>query len=197
MDCKNSALYIRTSTSYQHNGAEAQLRKLKSYCEAKGIKEIKIYEDKDQSGKNTNRPALTRLLEDVKKNKVDRVITYSLTRIGRSTKDLLEISDLFETKDVAFISLSESIDTSTPAGRLFYTILSAFSQFEREVISERVKVGMANAKAKGKQIGRKKKRNSELIIKLHNEGYSIRKIAQLTQCSKGSVEAELKSLKMA
>jgi site-specific DNA recombinase len=190
-----TALYVRTSTAYQDTGAEAQELKLRQYCELKGLKKIKLYIDKDQSGKKRSRPQLNKLLRDIKSGEINSVVTYSMSRLGRSTKHLLELSDMFQDHDVEFVSLSESIDTSTPTGRLFYTILGAFSQFEREVISERVKAGLANAKAKGKKCGgHNKKRNSELIIALREEGMSLRAIAKKAKCSLGSVVDELKEV---
>lgn len=188
-----TALYVRTSTSYQDTGAEAQELKLKQYCDLKGISEVRLYIDKDQSGRKTSRPKLNKLIKDIKSGEISSVVTYSMSRLGRSTKHLLELSDMFQDHGVQFVSLSESIDTSTPAGRLFYAMIGAFSQFEAEVISERVKAGLANAKAKGKKCGgHNKKRNSQLIQALREEGMSLRKIAEKAKCSLGSVVDELK-----
>lgn len=191
---KITALYIRTSTSYQKNGLEAQERKLKEHCKRLGLERYEIYADEDQSGKKRNRPELDRLKIDIKAGKVGTVLTYSMSRISRSTKDLLDISDLFNSYNIEFISLSENIDTTTPTGRLFYTILGAFSQFEREVISERVKTGLENARAKGKRIGGHNKRHNYALIRaLKKQGMSYRSIAKEANCSLGSVVQALKT----
>lgn len=188
-----TALYVRTSTSYQDKGAEAQEHKLKKYCEMKGIKNYKIFTDKDQSGKKKKRPQLNKMLKEIQSGEVNSVVTYSMSRLGRSTKHLLELSDFFQSHKVEFVSLSENIDTSTPTGRLFYTILGAFSQFEREVISERVKSGLMNAKAKGKKCGgHNKKHNYDVIRALRKQGLSLRAIAKEVECSLGSVVHALK-----
>jgi len=188
-----TAIYIRTSTNKQDTGAESQLKKLKTYCELHNITNFKVYKDTDQSGKKRSRPKLDKMMKDIETGDIKNVITVSISRIGRSTKHLLEISDFFQKYEVNFISLSESINTTTPAGRLFFTLISAIAQFEREVIGERVKAGLENARSKGKQIGAPKKRNSELIKALRDQGLSYREIAIKAKCSLGSVQAELKN----
>ncbi len=189
-----NAIYIRTSTNMQSSGAESQLLKISKYCELNEIKDVKIFQDIGLSGKTQSRPALDELVEAIKKKEVASVIVYKLDRLGRSTIHLLELTKLMQSHDVSLISVTQNIDTSTAMGKFFLTILSAISELERETISERVKSGMENAKSKGKRIGRKKLRNSSLIRYLHNQGKSYREIAELADCSLGSVQAEIKNL---
>lgn len=126
---------------------------------------------------------------------VEQVIVPAFSRLARSTTHLLRALDEFKLHNVSFISLSERLDTSTAAGKMAFTVLAAVSQLERELIIERVKVGLANARAKGKIIGRKKQRNSEMIRALRRKGLAYRAIADLCGCSHGSVHAEILAMK--
>lgn len=191
------ALYARTSTSYQRKGLDSQISKLEKYAEARDIPkgDIILFRDEDISGSKFSRPEFNKLLEGVKKGEINTVITCSMSRISRSLRDLLDLAEVFDKHNVSFISLTESIDTSTPAGRLIYSILGAVGQFEREVISERVKRGLEKAKSDGKRLGREKTRNSELIQELRRQGLTYQEISKRAKCSIGSVQAELKKAK--
>lgn len=188
------AIYIRTSTYLQGKGAETQRLKCIQYCNDNDIKKFEIFEDIGESGKKVDRPELSRLMEAIKSKDVSHVIVYKLDRLGRSTIHLLEMTQAFNRFGVELVSVTQNIDTSNAMGKFFLTVLSAISEFERETISERVKAGMENAKAKGKKIGRTKKRNSKLIRSLFEDGKSLRKIASLAECSLSSVQAEIKSI---
>lgn len=137
--------YARVSTDEQDTAA--QLDALKSAgCD-------RIYEE-NVSGKSTkNRPELNRLLDAVRPG--DVIVVHRLDRLGRSLKDLIELLDSFRASDVKFISLSESIDTTTPTGELTFHLIGAIAQFERALISERTKAGLAAARARGRKGGRK------------------------------------------
>lgn len=188
---KKWALYARTSTSRQEKGLEAQIRALKAFAEQRGIADFDIFSDEGISGAKSSRPALDQVMADIRSGKYQGIIVYSFSRFARSTKHLLEALDEFQRLNVGFVSLSESIDTSSAIGKALFTIISAISQLERELISERVKNGLCNAKAKGKHLGRKKTRNSILIRELASKKYSHRKIASLVGCSKTTVYREL------
>jgi putative DNA-invertase from lambdoid prophage Rac len=188
-------LYARVSTADQTSGLESQVRALKEYCRANNIQDALLFADENQSGAKSSRPALDRMMEMVRNQKVEKVISYSLSRLGRSTTHLLKLMDEMNKCGVKFVSLSERLETETPAGRMIFTVLAAVSQLERELIVERVKNGLANARAKGKQIGRLKKRDSTLIRSLLKAGMSFRQIAALAKCSHGSVSAEKAAMK--
>ena len=145
------AVYIRVSTQEQARegySIQEQIERLKSYCKALNWNIYKIYTDPGYSGSNTNRPALTAMLEDVKARKVDKVLVYKLDRLSRSQKDTLTlIEDRFLSAGVDFVSMSENFDTSSPFGRAMIGILAVFAQLEREQIRERMQMG-ANARAK-------------------------------------------------
>lgn len=139
------ALYARVSTHEQaENGysIDEQAERLKKYCEAMGFLNFKLYSDAGFSGANTERPALQRLISDVKANKVDKVIVYKLDRLSRSQLDTLFLIDkVFIANDCNFVSMTENFDTSTPLGRAMLGIMAVFAQLEREQIKERMLMG--------------------------------------------------------
>ena len=146
MSRKKAAIYIRVSTDAQREegySIDAQKEMLTAYCVSKGIKSYDYYIDGGFTGSNIERPELRRLIGDVKNGEIDCVLVYKLDRLSRSQKDTLyPIEDVFNPHNVDFISLNESMDTSTPLGRLMLGILSAFAQLERENIRERTRMGM-------------------------------------------------------
>jgi DNA invertase Pin-like site-specific DNA recombinase len=190
---KLTALYIRCSTDKQATGMEAQKRALEKYCNDNDIKDFKVYEDFGISGAKESRPGLDSLISDSNVNKIETVIVYSFSRFARSTSHLLSALNHFKSKDIGFISLSEKLDTNSAMGKAVFTIISAISELERELIAERVRNGLNNAKAKGKKLGRKKTRNSKLIRELAKQNLSQRRIAELVGCSKTTVWRELKN----
>ncbi len=187
--------YARVSTDTQQTGLEAQVRALRDYCTQMGIADFELFTDENQSGAKSSRPALDRMMNEVKAGKVEKIIVYSLSRLGRSTTHLLKLMDELGANNVKFISLSERLETETPAGRMIFTVLAAVSQLERELIAERVRCGLRNARAKGIHIGRKKLRDSHLIRKLLAAGMSYRQISSIAKCSHGSVHAEVLDMK--
>jgi DNA invertase Pin-like site-specific DNA recombinase len=191
---KRWVLYARTSTNRQEKGLEAQVRALKAFAEQKGIKEFDIFSDEGISGAKASRPGLDQVMAAIRAGQYEGIVVYSFSRFARSTKHLLEALDEFQHLNVGFISLSESIDTKSAIGKALFVIISAISQLERELISERVKNGLNNARAKGKQIGRKRTRNSLLIKELSSKKYSYQQIAKLVGCSKTTVHRELKTV---
>ena len=154
---KKAAIYIRVSTDAQREegySIEAQTEMLEAYLVSKGIKSFEHYLDGGFSGSNLDRPSIKRLISDVKENKISAVIVYKLDRLSRSQKDTLYlIEDVFNPHNVDFISLNESMDTSTPLGRLMLGILSAFAQLERENIKERTRMGMRERVKSGLWMG--------------------------------------------
>ncbi|MDE7018313.1 MAG: recombinase family protein [Lachnospiraceae bacterium] len=143
---KAAAIYIRVSTDHQAEegySIEAQKEQLSAYCISKGIREYEFYIDGGWSGSNIERPEMQRLIKNVKDDRISHVIVYKLDRLSRSQKDTLYlIEDIFNPHGVAFVSLHETMDTSTPMGRLMIGILSAFAQLERENIRLRTRMGM-------------------------------------------------------
>ena len=148
-----TAIYVRVSTQEQAQegySIEAQKERLTSYCKAKDWMVLGTYVDAGYSGSNTERPELQRLLQDVRAGLVDCVLVYKLDRLSRSQKDtLMLIEDEFLAAGVAFVSMSENFDTSTPLGRAMVGILSVFAQLEREQIRERMAMGRAERARNG------------------------------------------------
>jgi len=148
-----TGIYIRVSTEEQAKegfSINAQKEKLKQYVFARGWDIYSFYIDDGISGKNLqDRPEVLRLLEDVKAGKVNNVLVYKIDRLTRSTKNLIELIDLFAETGCAFNSLMESIDTSTATGRMFIKIVGIFAEFERENLAERVSFGIEQKAREG------------------------------------------------
>ena len=150
-----AALYGRVSTTGQT--AENQMLQLRAYVVARDWTGTEFI-DSGISGAKDKRPALDQLLMAVRRRKVDVVVVWSLDRLGRSLRHLIALLDEFQGTGVGFISLREGLDCTTPAGRLQWQIIGAISEFERARIQERVKAGLARAKAQGTRLGRPRRR---------------------------------------
>jgi DNA invertase Pin-like site-specific DNA recombinase len=146
------ATYVRVSTVDQH--VENQSAELRRYVDARGWVLTREFADAGVSGATQSRPALDELMRAAKRRRFDAVLVWSLDRLGRNLKHLITLLDEFQALGVAFISLREGLDWTTPAGRLQAQLLAMISEFERARIAERVRVGMARAKATGKHVGR-------------------------------------------
>lgn len=147
------ALYNRVSTSDQvlHGySIDEQAERLKSYCDAMGWQNYQLYTDPGFSGANMERPALKKLVRDVKAGRVEKVIVYKLDRLSRSQKDALSLIEMFCEYDCDFISLCESFDTSSAFGKATIGILAVFAQLEREQIRERLTMGKIARAKQGK-----------------------------------------------
>jgi DNA invertase Pin-like site-specific DNA recombinase len=195
MSTKRVACYARVSTMDQATGLESQVRVLKTYCEQNQIENVEFFTDEGISGTKSNRPALDRLMAAVEQDEISVVVVYSFSRFARSTTHLLNALSRFKAKGVQFVSLTERIDTNSAVGVAIFSILASISQLERDLIADRVRIGLANARAKGKLIGRKKLRDSDLIRKLLKSGLSFRQISTIAKCSHGSVSAEKQAMK--
>ncbi|WP_394139626.1 recombinase family protein [Cytobacillus oceanisediminis] len=152
------ATYRRVSTEMQADegfSLEAQKSRLQAYIESQGWRHVEDYADEGFSAKNTDRPAITRLMEDIKKEKFDIVLVYKLDRLVRSVTDLHNLLSLFEKYNVKFKSATEEFNTTSALGRLFITLVAAMAAWERENLSERVHMGMKQMVLEGKRAGAK------------------------------------------
>ena len=177
---KRTAIYVRVSTTDQDTGL--QETELRQYVESRGWACV-VYQDKAQSGAKNDRPALNAMLTDMRRRRFDVVVVWKLDRLARSLKQLLTISEECQSLGVDLVSLRQNIDTTLPAGRLTFQILGAVAEFERELLRERVKAGMAQARRTGKHCGRPALRRFqpneiERIRELRSSGTSVRKLAQ-------------------
>lgn len=187
---KKAALYFRVSTDRQ--AVDLQVDEVRQYAKDRGFEIHREYTDQGVSGSKTSRPQLNRLFHDAKKGQFDLVICWKFDRFGRSLKHLIESLEEFQSLEVDFVSVRESIDTSTPSGKVLFSVIGAFAEFERAIIRERVIAGLTVARKKGKQLGRPKTRNSELIRELRQQGRSYREISKLLGCSISTIHHELK-----
>lgn len=185
-------LYIRVSTDKQQNGLEAQRRALEQFCASRGITEFEVYEDFAISGTSKSRPQLDLMMQEVRSGTVNTVIVYSFSRFARSTKFLLDTLEEFGGLGVNFVSLTENIDLSTPIGKAMFSIIAALATLERDLVSQRVKMGMLNAKAKGKQIGRPQSLPDDLIASMRARGLSYREISKMLKIGQGSITSALR-----
>ena len=151
--------YIRVSTPNQvRDGVslEMQESKIRAYCDQNDMSLSEIITDAGLSGKNVSgRPGVQRLLGHIKSKKVDSVVIYSLSRLGRSTSDLLQIASLLEKNNITLHSLTEKLDTSSAIGKFFFTLISGLSEMERGLISERTKGALSQKRANGLRISGK------------------------------------------
>ena len=169
------ALYARVSTLDQN--CEVQLEDLRRFA-GKRFARYCEYTDAGVSGTQRHRPQLDALMRDARKRLFDVVLVWKFDRFARSLKHLIESLDEFNALGIDFISMTEGIDTTTPAGQLLFHIVGAVAQFERDLIVERVRAGMAHARAMGKRIGRPRAIiDVEAVSKLRERGQSLREIA--------------------
>jgi DNA invertase Pin-like site-specific DNA recombinase len=148
------ALYARVSTANGHQDPELQLSELREYAARRGWIVAREYVDEGISGSKESRPALNELILDAHKRKFDAIAVWKFDRFARSLKFLVNSLADLDAYGVAFVSLRDNLDLSTPAGRLMFQIIGAMAEFERALIQERVKAGLRNARAKGRKLGR-------------------------------------------
>jgi DNA invertase Pin-like site-specific DNA recombinase len=172
-----AAIYARVSTN---NGQDPtmQTRELREYCERRGWTLAGEYVDVGISGTKDRRPELDRMMADAHRRKFDVVAVWKFDRFARSVSHLLRALDTFRALGIEFVSLSESLDTATPAGRMVFTVLGAVAELERSLIVERVKAGLRNARARGKRLGRPKRiLDTKRIASLRATGIGWKRIA--------------------
>lgn len=197
-----AALYIRVSTDAQYEegySVEAQQERLSAYAKAMGISDTQYYIDGGYSGSNLDRPEIQRLIQDAKEAKFTHVIVYKLDRVSRSQRDTIYlIEDVFLVHNIAFVSINESFDTSTPFGRAVIGILSVFAQLERENIFERTRMGMQKRvesglwmgggrvpygydydQRKGILVPNKDAENVRRVYDLYLQGFSLQRISDI------------------
>lgn len=150
----NVAIYARVSTTGNGQSPEMQLRDLRNYCNRRGWQIRDEYVDLGISGSKDSRPELNRLMADAHKRQFDVVVVWKFDRFARSVSHLLRALETFKSLGIEFSSFSEQMDTTTPAGRMIFTVLGAVAELERSLIAERVRAGLRNARATGKRLGR-------------------------------------------
>ncbi len=187
------ALYARVSTK---NGQdpETQLLALREYAHARGFEIFSEYVDVGISGSKETRPSLDRLMTDARNRRFDAVLVARFDRFARSTRHLVLALEEFNALGVDFISLNESIDTSTPMGKMVFTVIAAVAELERSIIRERVVMGLQRARAQGRQLGRPRVITCEdQLLKLSEQGLSSRQIAKQLCLSPSTVLRRLRA----
>ncbi|USK56385.1 recombinase family protein [Cytobacillus solani] len=155
---------------------------------------FEIFEEKI-TGMKKDRPELNEMLKMLRAG--DRVVVYKLDRISRSTKHLIELAELFEEKEVEFVSVQDNIDTSTAMGRFFFRIMASIAELERDIISDRTRAGLSAARSRGRKGGRPKiaQKKIELALKMyHSKQYSIREIVIASGVSQATIYRELNNV---
>jgi DNA invertase Pin-like site-specific DNA recombinase len=172
------AIYARVSTIGNGQSPEMQLRELREHCDRRGWQNSCEYVDEGISGSNEKRPRLDSLMADAHRCKFDAVIVWRFDRFARSVSHLLRALETFNALGIAFVSLSENVDTTTPTGKMIFTVLGAVAELERSLIVERVKAGLRNARAKGKRLGRPRTvLDASRVAALRAQGLGWKKIA--------------------
>ena len=176
---KRVAIYARVSTVDKGQDPETQLHALREYAARRGFGPAGEYIDY-ASGTRDDRPQYQALLAAARKRQIEVVLVWRYDRFARSTQALVHALHEFHRLGVDFISYQENIDTTTPQGELIFTVMASLAQFERALISERVKAGMARAKAQGKRISRAPipRRVQGRIADLYRQGVSIHQISK-------------------
>jgi DNA invertase Pin-like site-specific DNA recombinase len=173
------AIYARVSTVNHGQDTGLQTGEMRQFAEARGWKLADEYVDHGVSGSTDSRPELNRLMADAHKRRFDVVCVWKFDRFARSVSHLLRALETFQALGIEFVSLSEQLDTSTPTGKMVFTVLGAVAELERSLIAERVRAGLRNAKAKGKRLGRPRKIvDASKIATLRAQGRSWRTIAR-------------------
>lgn len=185
------ALYARVST-LNNQDPEMQLAELRDYVNRRGWQISEEYTDQGVSGSKESRPALNRLMADACRRRFDAVLVWKIDRFGRSLKHLVNALAELAALGVAFISLRDNLDLSTPSGRLMFQIIGAMAEFERALIQERVRAGISNARAKGKRIGRPRVFvDATRIASLRAQGRSWSQIVAEMRIGKGTAQRAL------
>jgi len=184
------AVYLRVSTLDQD--PESQGREVRAFVAGRGWEISETYQDVGISGARIRRPALDRLLKDAWHGRFQAAVVWDLSRMARSTLNALQLLQEFQEMKVRLIAVKQTFDTDTPLGRAFFTLAAMFAELEREILIERVRAGMARARAEGKRIGRPV-RFMDLVElrRLREEGLSIREIARQVGVPRSTVAKRL------
>jgi DNA invertase Pin-like site-specific DNA recombinase len=184
-----AAIYARVSTANNGQDSSMQTRELREYCERRGWKITGEYVDEGISGAKDSRPELNNLMADAHRRRFDAVVVWRFDRFARSVSHLLRALETFRSLGIEFVSFSEQMDTSTPTGKMVFTVLGAVAELERSLIAERVRAGLRNARAKGKTLGRPRVAvDAARIGALRAHGRSWREITAELGISKGSAQ---------
>src|SRR5215471_20663506 len=188
---KRAAIYMRVSTRNHGQTIETQRIALVDFAKKRGFEIVEEYADDGISGSKDSRPALDRLMKAAQAKKFDAAIVARFDRFARSTKHLVLALEQFNHLGIDFLSLSESVDTSTPMGKMIFTVLGAVAERERNLIKERVHMGISRARKQGKRLGRPKRIFDREKAITMAESMSLRQVARQLGVSRGVIERTL------
>lgn len=197
-----AALYARVSTRDKGQDPELQLTELREYASKRGWHVVGEFVDVGISGSKDSRPQLDAMMRLAKSRKIDVIAVWKLDRFGRSLRHLVDSLEDLKAVGCAFVSLRDNLDLSTPAGRMMFHVIGAMAEFERELIRERVRAGLAHARAKGQKLGRPKIRrdrdkDAKVIRRMRAEGDSYGEIAEALGRTKSDIYRICKTLECA
>jgi DNA invertase Pin-like site-specific DNA recombinase len=188
---KRIALYARVSTKAKQD-TDTQMMPLREYAKARGLEIEAEYIDRGVKGSKESRPELDKLMTAARLRKFDGVVVARFDRFARSTRHLVTALEEFQALNIHFISLNESIDTSTPMGKMVFVVLSGVAELERSIIVERVNAGLDRARKDGKTLGRPGKVfDREKALRLQSQGKSNREIGKLLGVGKDTIRLAL------
>lgn len=186
-----SALYARVSTTGHGQDVGLQLDELRQVALQRGYRATE-YVDDGVSGTKASRPALDRLMADARSGRLDTVIVWRFDRFARNTAHLITAMEEFRALGVHFISLREQVDTSTPMGKAMFTIISAISELERDLIRERVVAGVQRARAAGKHCGRPRvDLDLRPALAMLREGRSLKEVSMILKVPRATLRRRL------
>lgn len=192
-NARRVALYARVSTNNVHQDSEGQLLELREHAAHRGWQVADEFVDRI-SGSKDSRPQLDRLMTAARERRVDIILVWKLDRWGRSLKHLVESLAELSDLGVSFVSLKDGFDMMTAAGRAMFGMCAVMAEFERDLIRERVRMGLRNAKAKGKRLGRPRAAlPMDKAQALRAQGATLREIAKKLRLSPALVCRELKA----
>ena len=182
------AIYAGVSTINHGQDVGLQTRELRQFAEARGWTVAGEYIDAGVSGAKDSRPELNRLMAEAHKRRFDVVCVWRFDRFARSVSHLLRALETFKALGIDFVSFSEQMDTSTPAGKMVFTVLGAVAELERSLTVERVRAGLRNARAKGKTLGRPRVTvDAAKVASLRSQGLSWAKVGEALGLGEGTV----------
>ena len=192
------AIYCRVSTSNKDQTTENQLRELTLYCDRMGYEVVKVYEDEISGAKTREkRPAYNELCKDAFLKRFDVVIAWDVSRFGRSLKEFVSFLADMDDKGIAVVAVKNGLDTSSSTGKMMMKMIGVMEEWNREMLVERTKSGLARTRANGTKLGRKKITNPKMtaqIVALRNENKSIRVIATEVGVSTATIQRELRKV---
>lgn len=150
------AAYARVSTNNHHQDPEVQMKDIRAFAEYKGGEIVDTYIDRGISGTKSSRPELNRMMADAAAGKFDTVVVWKFDRFARNAQHMLKALETFQSLGIAFVSVTENIDTSTSTGKMVFTVMAAVAEMERSNTVERIHAGLRNARAKGHRPGVKR-----------------------------------------